>query len=399
MSSRSKPLNVKQVEAIKLPGSHSVGGNLILMVGQAGARWWVARITDAMKKRRDIGLGNYPETGLADARDSVSAMKRRVRSGLSPKLDLADPKQGPMPTFKSCALSVHEGRKGTLSEGKHVQQWLTTLEDHAFAHIGSLAIDGVTTKHVIDLLKPIWTLKPETAKRVLQRVATVIAWATANEYRDHELAVASVRIGLPPRNQRVIHHSAIPWQQAPDAYQAIKGAADTMSGACLQFVFLTLCRSNEARSAQWGEIDLNQKIWTVPAERMKKRLEHKVPLSKEAVQLVSRLEQARFSEFIFPNRKGEALTDVAITKALRRAGRLESVHGLRSSFRDWFGETTNLNQQIAKAVIGQAVGDGLETTYFRSTLLKKRVPVMQKWANFLKAEKKDAARPSGTYLA
>jgi integrase len=314
-------------------------------------------------------------------------MKRRVRSGLPPKVEISETGEVITPTFKDCALMVYQGREAALSTGKHVKQWLTMLEDHAFDFIGDLSVDAVTTKHVIDLLAPIWVAKPETARRVLQRVATVIAWAAANEHRAHELAVKAVRIGLPPQIKKVEHHAAVSWQEAPKVYQAVKSSSDCMSNSCLRIIFLTLCRSNEARSARWDEVDFAKRVWTIPAIRTKMRREHKVPLSKEALAVLKELHEGRFSDLIFPNSKSKPLSDVAVSKALRRTGRPETVHGLRSTFRDWFGETTNLNQQIAKAVIGQAVGDRLEETYFRSTLFAKRVPIMEKWAEFLLSEK------------
>jgi len=373
----------RQVAALKEPGRHSIGGNLILIVGANGNRSWIARVTDVYGRRRDIGLGTYPDVSLKEAREEVTKSKLTIRKGDDP---VAVKTKTAVPTFEQAARQVHDGRKATYRNAKHSQQWLKTLERYAFPKIGKLPVSEVRDSEVIRLLEPIWTEKSETARRVLQRINAVTAWSFARGYREHDLSANGIRAALPPQLKKSTHFAAVAVGDAPEVWRKLNAKADSTARNALKFTILTCVRSGEARGARWEEVDLANKSWTVPAERTKTATEHAVALSNEACSLLESVPSIKNEQgLIFPNVKGKALSDVAVSKALKEIAPRFTVHGWRSTFRDWAAEQTTTPREIVETALAHSNPNKVEAAYRRTNFLEKRRPLMEEWAKFLTA--------------
>ena len=387
---RAKPATAVEVAAkAKRPGRHSIGDGLILTVTEKGAASWSARLVDPRSVRRDIGLGKYPEVSLAEARERVATFRRQVRDGLDPIEERRKAKET-VPTFTELAQQVHKERAGGYRNPKHAAQWITSL-DYVAKSLGTQPIDKITGPMIVRALKPIWTDKPETARRVLQRIGVVVAWAAAHGYRESEAPMKAIRMGLPPQPKGQKHHAALPYADAPAAMQRLRAKPDSIARACLEFTILTAARSGEARGATWAEIDFEARTWTVPAERIKMGREHIVPLSGVALALVKRLHEVRSSELVFPGLGGKRrkpgtplmLSDVAVSKALAEITPGVTVHGWRSTFRDWVAEETAFPGEVAEMALAHAIGSKVEAAYRRGALLEKRRQLMEAWAGYL----------------
>lgn len=382
---RSKPATVAEVNAMRTPGRHSVGDSLILCVSPSGARSWVARVRDASGSRRDRGLGPYADLTLAEAREKARALRKAGRDGL-PILTRAERRQAirKVPTFKRAAESVHEERKEVWSNGKHVDQWKTTLETYAYPKIGHLAVDQIRAAHVIDALSDIWQVRPETARRVRQRIMTVLNWAHAREFCNSQVSNKAVGEGLGPQREAKGNFAAMPYGEV-DALIPKLRETETIGNLALEFTILTAARSGEVRGATWDEFDLASKTWTIPAARMKAGREHVVPLCDRAAAIIERAKEIRSSDIVFPGRSGKAMSDATMSKALREAGvpkEKGTVHGFRSAFRDWVSEETNYPSDVAEAALAHVVRNKVEAAYRRGNLLAKRREMMNAWANF-----------------
>lgn len=383
-SRRTKPATVAEVNALaKSPGRHSIGESLILCVSSSGARSWVARVRDAEGKRRDMGLGPFADLTLAEAREKARALRKAGRDGL-PILTRAERRRAirKVPTFKEAAGRVHSERKSVWSNGKHVDQWKTTMESYAYPKLGHLAVDKIGAPQVIDALSEIWQSKPETARRVRQRIMAVLNWAHAREYRTTQLSNDAVGLGLGPQRESRGNFAAIAYSAVPDVIKALR-ANETIGNLALEFLILTAARSGEVRGATWAEFDLDKALWKIPGDRMKAGKEHVVPLCKRAVEIVERATTFRMSEIVFPGRKGTAMSDATMAKALREAGvprAAGTVHGMRSAFRDWASEETNFPGDVAEAALAHAIKNKVEAAYRRGKLLAKRKEMMDAWA-------------------
>ena len=380
---RRAPATVAEVNALREAGRYSIGDGLLLVVNASGARSWLARVRDPSGKRRDIGLGRYPEVTLKEARDRAAEHRKTARDGLDPVVVKRKAKQT-TPTFREAASRVHAERKGGFKNPKHAAQWLTTLREYAFPTIGNLPVDQITGPMIVGVMKKIWTAKPETARRVLQRVGTVIAWSAAHGYREHEAPMQAIRMGLPPQPKGTKNHAAIAYKDAPAFLRDLRGAEETMGRTALEFLILTAARSGEARGAKWGEIDLEAATWTVPAERIKMAREHVVPLSAPALAIVKRLHEHRsHPELVFPSYTKKPLTDAALSKVMREMGSTDTVHGWRSAFRDWGAEETAVASEVLEKALAHQIPNAVERAYRRGDLLEKRRQLMTAWANFL----------------
>jgi len=374
-------LTDREVANIKSEGRHSVGGNLLIQVGGTGKRSWLARITDSTGRRREIGLGSYPIVSLSTARSKVKVAREAVAKGNDPLLALHPL---PVPSFEQLAREMYDGRKITFKNAKHRAQWIGSLETYVYPTMGRLSVDTITSAHVLKALTPIWLTKEETARRVLQRIAKVIALAVAKGFRDHELSVHGIREALPRQTRRVRHHPAIAVEDAPAFYQSIGAQADGMSGLVLRLIMLTAVRSGEARGALWEEIDLDNAVWTIPASRMKAKREHRVALSREVIALLKAA--ARFNTkqgLVFPNTKGKPLSDTAVSKVLKRLAPGFTVHGLRSTFKDWATNETDHSDDVSEAALAHIDNNRVRAAYKRSDLLEKRFSLMEDWAGYL----------------
>jgi integrase len=374
-------LTARKVETAK-PGKYGDGGGLQLAVAPTGAKKWVLRFL-WQGRAREMGLGSYPEVGLAEARERAMAGRRLARSGVDP---IADRKQERrVPTFGELADEVViEQSKGFRNE-KHKAQWAMTLREYA-APLRSMSIGAITTEDILAVLKPVWTTKAETASRLRGRIERVINAAKAKGLRAGENPAAwrGHLENLLPKQSKLSrgHHAAMPYANVP-AFVAELRDREAVAALGLEFAILTAARSGEVLGAQWSEIDLDAGVWTIPAKRMKAGREHGVPLSEPALAIVEKVRGARTSDFIFPGqRAGRPLSVMALEMVLRRMGQHVTVHGFRSSFRDWTGNETHFPREVAEHALAHVIGDKAEQVYRRSDALEKRRKLMDAWAAY-----------------
>ena len=383
-------ITVAKVKALSEPGMYRADPTLYLKISRGKTKSWIQRLT-VNGRRRDVGLGGFPLVTLAEARAKAFDNRRCARGGGDP---LAEKRKAKVPTFREAALTVFEASKPGWRNECHIKNWLLILDRHAMPHIGDMPVDLIDREAVLRILTPLWGTKMETARRVRQRVRTVLRWAQAHGFVTENVAGEGIDGALPSMPRVKQHFRALAWKEVPNALRIVEESGASLAARlCFHLVVLTAARNGEARGATWGEIDLDARLWTVPAERMKANVEHRVPLSKAALAV---LEQARAlkdkSDLIFPSprKPGQTLSDMAMTKMLRDvklAGRA-TTHGFRSSFRDWCAET-NKPRELAEAALAHTVG-GVEGAYFRSDLLAKRRRLMGQWADFVTAS--DAKR-------
>ena len=383
MAGRAKPLTARQVETLKAPGRHADGGNLYLNVTASGAKSWVFMWTRD-KRQREMGLGPARDVSLVEARDLAAKHRRTIR-------DMGDPLELRKteiirPTFGAYAKDHIASMEAGWRNSKHRAQWRSTLRTYA-APLKDLPVDLVTTADVLAVLKPIWAVKPETASRVRGRIEAVLDAAKAAGLRtgDNPAAWRGHLDNLLPARSRLSrgHHAAMPIDDAPAFLVKVRDAAG-VSPRALEFTILTAARSGEALGARWSEIDLEKRIWTVPAGRMKGGREHRVPLAERAMAILAEMALARTNDFVFPGSKRDApLSNMAPAMTLRRLSAKVTAHGFRSTFRDWVGERTSFPGDVAEMALAHAVADKTEAAYRRGDLFEKRRALMAEWARFL----------------
>lgn len=379
-------LTALQVKNAK-QGRYSDGGGLILIVKESGAKSWCLRM-QADGRRRDFGLGSASVVSLSEARERAMETRKLVLSGLDPVAVKRASRalKSPLPTFAEAAELVFEERKGSWRNEKHQAQWLSTLRTYVFPKIGPLPVDEVTGPAVRDLLAPIWQDKPETARRVLQRVTAVLDWAHAKGHRPFEAPIRAIKIGLAKQGKAVKHHAFLPY---PEIAGLMRDLAEhqTMGRLALRFLILTAARSGEVRGATWDEIDLTQGLWTLPASRMKAKREHVVPLSAAAIEILRAAEKQRKGlpdEPVFPGNADKPLSDMTLAKVLRTARPgAWTVHGFRSSFRVWAAECVDNSNEIAEEALAHTIPNKVEAAYRRTNLLDRRRSLMNDWAEFV----------------
>ncbi|MDE2368510.1 MAG: integrase arm-type DNA-binding domain-containing protein [Burkholderiales bacterium] len=394
MPKLAKELGALAVSKLTEPGLHFVGvvPGLALQVTATGARSWTLRVVIA-GKRRDMGLGGYPEVTLAAARDKAREARELIRQGVDP-IQRQQAAQSALRaamaealTFKECATAYMKAHRAGWKNAKHAQQWENTLKQHAFPIIGELLVRDVKLVQVLAVLEPIWTTTNETAVRLRGRIELVLDWAAARGLRDG-LNPARWRGHLdkllpkPSKVNKAEHHAALPIGDV-GAFMVRLRAAEGMGARALEFTILTAARSGEARGATWAEIDLEAKLWTVPGERMKAGKEHRVPLSAEALALLKSLPRMAGSELVFPAPRGGMLSDMTLAAVLRRMEVPAVPHGFRSTFRDWAAERTAYPRDVAEMALAHAIGDKVEAAYRRGDLFEKRRLMMADWAQFL----------------
>ena len=379
-------LTVAKVKAITKTGLHGDGDTLYLSVAPGGTKSWIQRLT-VNGRCRDIGLGGFPLVSLAEARSKVFENRRHARAGGDP---LAEKRKVRMPTFREATLTVFEANKPRWRNGHHTKSWLQTLERHAMPRLGDLPVDRIGREDVLAVLTPIWSTRIETARRVHQRIRTVLGWAMAHGFIEHNVADA-ITGALPTMPAVKEHFRALPYQEVKATLETVEASQASLAAKlCFRFTVLTAARSSEAREAVWSEIDLDAREWGIPGMRMKNGTEHRVPLSKAALAV---LEQARAlkdeSDLLFPSplKKGRPLSNMTMTKLLRdvKLADRATVHGFRSSFRDWCAETGK-PRELAEAALAHTVG-GVEGAYFRSDLIERRRRLMDQWAVYLSQER------------
>ncbi|MDP4006166.1 site-specific integrase [Methylobacterium sp. NEAU K] len=379
-----KALTTVQVRALKTPGRHADGNGLYLVVDRSGAKRWLLR-TVVQGRRRDIGLGGVGLVSLAEAREKALAYRKVSRDGGDP---LAERRKAlaTIPTFAEAAELVHAEHKATWKNAKHAAQWITTLRTYANPHFGSKRVDQIGTPDVLRALAPIWLTKCETASRVRQRIGTVLDWAKAAGHRSGDNPVEGVTRGLPKQGEREEHHAALPYAEVPAfvaRLRAMSGQGE-IGRLAFEFLILTAARTSEVLGAQWSEIDDSEALWMVPASRMKAGREHRVPLSGQACEVLTRAKVlAGDSSLIFPGRSGtKPLSNMVFLMALRRMEMPITAHGFRLSFRDWSAEATNLPREVAEMALAHTIENRVEAAYRRGDLLDKRRDLMEQWAAF-----------------
>lgn len=374
-------LTATAVKAARTAGRYGDGEGLFLLVGKTGSRSWVVR-AQKNGRRRDIGLGSASKVTLAQAREKAAVARAQIEAGIDPVAERR--KAAGVPTFREAAAFVHAENQKGWKNGKHNKQWISSLEAHAFPTLGDVAVSDVDGPSVRDVLAPIWLTKDVTARRVRQRIISIINWAVAKGYRDAPLAMAAIDKSLPKQNRRVRHHRAMPFSEVPGFLERLR-ERETVGRLALEAAILTAARSGEIRLATWDEIDLDNALWTIPAERMKAGREHIVPLSEPAVRLFRRMRDWRSvgSQLVFPGAKrGKPLSDMTLTKVMRDMGREETPHGFRSSFKDWAAETTGFANELSEAALAHTIPNKTEAAYRRGNLLEKRRDLMMAWGLF-----------------
>ena len=378
-------LTAAKVRAITEPGKHGDGRGLYLQVAGGGSKAWVQRIT-IEGRRRDIGLGGFPAVSLAKARQLADANRAAVAEGRDP---IAEKRRARTPTFREAAVTVHEANLPRWRNGKHTIGWMQSLERHAFPVLGRMRVDRIERADVLSVLTPIWGTKPETARRVRQRIRAVLRWCLAHGLVEHNAAGEAIDGALPPMPRVKAHFRALPYREVPAALETVAGSRASLSArACFRFLVLTAARSGEARGATWGEIDVDAREWRIPAQRMKGGVEHRVPLSGAALAVLDEVRPLQDeSGLVFPSpaRPGRPMSDMTLTKLLQATGLAEraTVHGFRSSFRDWAAECTNAPHAVMELSLAHAVGSAVEAAYARSQLIEKRRALIEQWAEYL----------------
>lgn len=385
-------LTVTQVKAATKPGKLGDGDGLYLYTSPAGGRSWVFVFIRA-GRRREMGLGPFGsgtgQVSLAAARSKADEIREILGRGGDPFKEMAERKaRAQRKTFGECADAFFENQKASFRNEKHRDQWKMTLGDAYCAKIRSLPVDAVTTEDVVGVLEPHWLDKHETASRLRGRIERVLDYARVEGLRDGENPARwkghlEHRLPKPEQRRKRGHHAAMPFKDVP-AFMKLVRATTGIGARALEFTILTAARTGETMGATWGEIDFDAKVWTVPPVRMKAGREHRVPLPEDAMAVLQDLYAKRQGEFVFPGRSGKKpISNMTMGKVLTTLKADDyTVHGFRSSFRDWAGEHTEFPREIAEAALAHVVGDEVERAYRRGDALEKRRKLMTAWADF-----------------
>lgn len=386
-------LSALAVARAKDPGYYGDGAGLYLQVSKSGTKSWIFRFT-LRGKAREMGLGATHTVSLALARESARQHRLTIRNGKDPleariadRLD-AKLERAKAMTFDDCAKAYIAAHRGSWKSAKHAAQWESTLATYAGPTIGALPVAAVDTALVVKVLEPIWQEKTETATRLRGRIESILDWATVSHFRTGENPARwrghlDNLLANPSKVARVVHHAALPWAEI-GTFMVDLRQRQGVAARAVEFGILTAGRSGEVRGARWSEIDLDGATWTVPGERMKAGREHRVPLSTAAVELLRHL--PRLGDVIFPGKKHESeLSDMSLTAVLKRMARIDiTMHGFRSTFRDWCAESAgnSFPREVCEHALAHSLPDKVEAAYRRGDLIEKRKVLMQVWADF-----------------
>jgi len=369
-------------------GRHGDGGGLYLVVDPSGARRWIVRVVVKGQKnkkgaplRTDFGLGGADIVTINQARERALEYRRMAKQGLNPRFNASRE----IPTFQEVAQQVHIDRMPTWKNAKHGQQWINTLRDYAFPKIGRMPIDSIDQPEVLMCLSPIWTDKHETARRLAQRIKTVLDVAKSKGMRSGENPVTAIKDAkvLPKVTAKPKHHKAMRWQDVPAFYASLQ-TRNAMAAKALMFTCLSGSRTGEVLGMRWEELDIEARVWTCPEERMKTGSAHRVPLTGEMLAIIEPLREM-VSEVVFEGlKRHKPLSNMSMLMLLRRM-EVEgvTVHGFRSTFRDWASEVANAPREVAELSLAHQVGSDVERAYARSDLLEKRRNLMDRWSHFV----------------
>jgi len=383
-------LTARAMPRLVEPGRYADGGGLYLLVAPGGSRSWMLR-TVVRGKRSDIGLGSATLVPLADAREEARRLRRIARAGGDPLSDRRHARRG-VPTFEDAAKQVHSTHAAAFKNEKHRKQWLASLKG-VFASFGAKRVDAVTSADVLAALSGDWLKRPETSRRVLQRVRIVLEWCKAQGFCSGDNPTDGVTKVLPKHRAVRNHHPALAYQQLPTFIRALR-TSDAGEIVRLAFEFMILCaaRTSEVLNATWSEIDRKGKTWTIPAGRMKAGVEHRVPLPNRCLEILDRVKElSDGGTYVFPGRRpNKALSNMVFLMTLRRMKREDlTAHGFRSTFRDWSAERTNFSRAACEAALAHALRDKTEAAYNRTDLFEKRRQLMALWSAFATAKQAD----------
>ncbi len=382
-----------KVRNLKTAGFYAVGGakGLYLRVSSSDVRSWIMRYSWGIK-RRDLGLGSYPTITLKAAREKARQAAADIDSGIDPierkqsKKATIKEAQTSRLTFKEAALRCHLLKSPEFRNDKHRKDWISTLERHAFPTLGKMPVASIETPHILKMLEPIWQIKTETATRVRQRTEAVLTWATVSKYRSGENPARwdsnlKELLPNPSKIKKVIHFSALPWQQLGEFLRDLRKRPGT-SARALEFAILTAARSGEIRGMTWSEIDLQTKVWTIPENRIKAGKLHKVPLSDSAIGILKALPRFAGQDVVFLSNRGKMLSDAALLSVLKRMGLDAVPHGFRSTFKDWARNCANYPDEVSELALAHVNSDSTRAAYARDELLPQRAMLMADWAGF-----------------
>lgn len=377
-------LSAVRVKALKAPGKYEDGGGLRLVVGPGGGKNWVVRVT-VSGRRLERGLGTYPDISLDAARDAAAKARKAAEVNLDIKAEERREALAAM-TFREMFKITLAQREKQLSNAKHLKQWTSTMETYVFPVIGNTPVADVTTAQVLKVLTPIWFAKPETAKRISQRMEAVFKSAIVRGARRTASPSIGVAEELGTKHRVISHHASMPWQEVPQFIVRLRNSGPRrfqVTSLALEFLILTATRSGETRGALWSEIDLDRATWVIPPERMKAREEHRIPLSARALEILSEL-RVMFprSQLVFPSKGGVPLSDMTLTKVLRDEEVAATPHGFRSSFKVWSSERAKVPHEVSEAALAHSLGTKVVAAYLRTDFLDERRPLMTAWADY-----------------
>lgn len=394
MGRKAENLAPLAVAKLKRPGLHFVGhvSGLALHISRTGARSWILRAMVG-GKRRDMGLGAYPEITLARAKEIAAEKRQQVRDGIDPvtaKRELQASlraNQASFITFEQAAEQYIAAHEKSWRNSKHAAQWKSTLKSYAYPVIGKLHVKEVTLSHILKIIEPMWSEKTETANRLRGRIEMILNWAKVRGFRSGDNPAqwrGNLDSLLPSRSKvaKVSHHAAEDWRECPVFMETLRACEDN-TARLLEFIILTATRSGEARAATWGQINIEQKVWTIPPENTKSGKEHRIPLSLAALKVLKEQPRLKNEDYIFLSNKGGKFSDMAVTMLLRRMGKIFTVHGFRSTFRDWAGETTAFPREVIEQAMAHQLKNRAEAAYARGDLFTKRIALMTAWSTYL----------------
>ena len=378
-------LTAHRVRSASAPGIYGDGGGLRLILTSRGVKKWEL-LTPFQGKRRQLGLGTFPQVSLKEARGKADEKRRMARNGIDPRSRhlKGQPRATTlMQAFETC----FDLRRQQLSNAKHLRQWQSTMDTYVFPLLGEISVADVTSSQVIEVLRPIWYDKPETARRVLQRMEAVFKSAILHGTREKASPCIGVAQQLGTRHREVRHHASLPWKRVPAFINILKGHEERgwpTTRLAFEFLILTATRSGETRGAVWSEFDLDGAVWTIPKKRMKARRDHRVPLGERCLDI---LRQARTLNphglLVFEGTKrGQPLSDMTFTKLLRDAGLggRATAHGFRSTFKTWCAEFAKASDDVSEAALAHTIRDRVKAAYLRTDFFDVRRPLMETWA-------------------
>jgi integrase len=391
MPRKARERKALQVARLNKPGFHAVGGvaGLLLRVSETRSRSWILRAMVG-GRRRDMGLGGFPDVPLADARTRAREFRVKIDSGVDPVEERRARKAEAVAvlTFDQAARRLIEVKTPEWKNAKHRAQWEATLRTYASPVIGKMPVDKIALSQIVEILSPLWTTKTETATRLRSRIEAVLSWATASGHRTGDNPArwrGNLDAGIlakPGKLKNVKHHAAMAIDSLPEFFALLHSQSGTAARA-LEYLILTAARSGEVRGARWDEIDFDAATWTIPASRMKAGKEHAVPLTKAAIDLLKRLPRFENDDVVFAAPRGGKLSDMTLTAVTRRM-KVDAVpHGFRSTFKDWCSERTNYPREVSEMALAHTIGDKVEAAFRRGDLLAKRTKMMAEWAKFL----------------